>query len=192
MFATIKYQVMKLIGTNSLVSCIKYPLIIYGVCFILSAAWIGGLIVYHLFSGNLNSMISVSEIKYNTTSDSIINFHYPFSKMVLTTHNSTEGIQLALIGILSVCFILWYATRIISQLSNEEIFTIRVINDFKTLSFGLIALGIITLIVDLTMSINKMDFTPPFFYILIGLILSFIKEIFVKGKNLQEQTDLTI
>jgi len=183
---------MKIIGKRSFAYWARYPFLIYAVTFILSSLWVGSLMLYYLLTRDVNSHISEATVTYNNATHALVQFHYPFSGMVLAARNSTEGIVLALLGICSVSFILVYAFRIVNKLSTDRIFTRSVIADFKILSYGLIIFGLVILVTDILLEKNQSDFIPSLFYILIGLILSFIKEIFVHGKQLQEQTDLTI
>ena len=116
--------------------------------------------------------------------------------MCLATENSTEGILLAFIGLASICFLLFYIFKIISNLSKEEIFTTEIIKNLKFLGYGLIVFGTSTLLIDITDGFShhykSYDLSPPFCYVLSGLILIFIKEIFVKARKIQEENDLTI
>lgn len=179
---------MKIIGKNSFLYWAKYPFLIYTIGFVVSSVWICSLIVFHLITGKFNSLITDK----NSNGYNVIQFKYPFSQMVIATENSTEGILLTLLGIGSVCFVLIYAFRIIRHLSGEHIFSTNVVSDFKILSIGLIAFGLIMLLIDLTVERNQFDFTPPLFYVVIGFVLLFVREIFAEGKMLQDQTDLTI
>lgn len=179
---------MKIFEKNSILYWIKYPFLIYTVGFVVSSVWVCSLIVFHLITGNFNSLITKTGINgYN-----LIQFKYLFSQMVLATENSTEGILLTFLGIGSVSFVLIYAYRIILQLAGDHVFSAKVVSDFKILSIGLIAFGIIMLLIDLIIERSTFDFTPPLFYMVIGLVLLFVKEIFARGQVLQDQTDLTI
>lgn len=185
---------MKIIGKNSLLYWLRIPFAVYTVGFIMSCVWIIGLIALYFISGNLNSFTSQSTWANSNTE--IVQFKYPFTKMVMATENTSEGILLAAVGLLSFSFILFFAMKIFNQLSKEEIFTKSIIKDFKLLGFGMIAFGFVTMILDVTDGFNfnkkSFDLTPPFFYILVGFILIFLKEIFVKGQRIQEENDLTI
>ncbi len=183
---------MKIIGKRSLVYWLRFPFLIYVIGFTLSGLWIVSLMIYFLLTGKFGSVINNHRYNFDGQIQNVVQFKYPFSKMVLATENSTQGLLFALVGIISVIFILIYAYKIVNQLSKEIIFSKTIVGDFKILSFGIIFFGIIILLIDLTIESNKFDFTPPFFYILIGFLLLFIKEIFEEGKDLQEQNDLTI
>lgn len=183
---------MKIIGKNSLVYWLKFPFLIYVIGFSLSSLWIVGLVFYFLLTRNFNSVITNYKFDIENHEKDVVQFKYPFSEMVVATENSTEGLLLAMIGLISIIFILIYAYKIVNQLSKEIIFTKTIVENFKILSFGLIFFGVIILLVDIMIERNKFDLTPSFFYILIGLLLLFVKEIFLKGETLQEQTDLTI
>ena len=179
---------MKIIGKNSLLYWAKYPFLIYTVLFVFSSVWICSLIVYYLATGTLNSLIN----KGTANSANIIQFRYPLSEMVLATKNSTEGILLAFFGIVSICFVMIYAYRIIKQLASDAIFTNTIVSDFRIMGTGLIIFGIITPLIDLTIERNTFNYTPSLLYVVTGFILLFVKEIFAQGKTLQDQTDLTI
>ena len=179
---------MKIIGNKSLLFWVKYPFLIYTVGFVVSSVWICSLIAYHLITGRFTSFI----IDKSLNGYAYIQFRYPFTKMVVATENSTEGMLLAFLGVGSVCFMLIYAYRIIRQLSGEHTFTANVVSDFGILSIGLITFGIVMLLIDLIVERNEFDFTPPLFYVVIGFVLLFVREIFAKGKTLQDQSDLTI
>ncbi|WBV50708.1 DUF2975 domain-containing protein [Chryseobacterium gambrini] len=191
---------MKIIGTNSLLYWLRIPFAIYVIGFIMSSLWMTGLIGFYIFSGSENRFIWKSnwEVPNNneTIASEIIQFKYPFSKMCLATENSTEGILLALTGIISFSYILFYALRITLKLSKDNFFTADIVKDLKFAGFGLIIFGFAILLIDVTNGFSKYynsyDLTPPFFYLLFGLILIFIKEIFQKAKNIQEENELTI
>lgn len=191
---------MKIIGTNSLLYWLRIPFAIYVIGFIMSSLWMTGLIGFYIFSGSENRFIWKSnwEVPNNneTIASEIIQFKYPFSKMCLATENSTEGILLALTGIISFSYILFYALRITLKLSKDNFFTADIVKDLKFAGFGLITFGIAILLIDVTNGFSKYynsyDLTPPFFYLLFGMILIFIKEIFQKAKNSQEENELTI
>lgn len=191
---------MKIIGKNSLLYWLRIPFVIYAIGFISISLWIFSLMFYYIFTGTTNSFISKSHWRTpnnnSQINSEIIQFQYPFTKMVLATENTTEGITLAFVGLLSICFILFFVMRIVTKLSKDEIFTKDIIGDLKFLGFGLMIFGVITLIIDFTDgfkgNVTRFDLTPPFFYIIIGLILIFLKEIFAKGYKIQEENDLTI
>lgn len=187
---------MKLLGKNSLLYWLKYPFGIYAIGFTLISIWILILMGIYSITDKTNQFISIDEWKsenYNgQKSSEMIQFHYPFSKMVLATENSTEGILLAFMGLFSVCFILIIVLKIIIELSQDNFFTHKAVQNFKILGFGLLSFGIIHLIIDLLTSSYNFDLTPPFLFIITGFIFIFLKEIFVKGRKMQEENDLTI
>ena len=179
---------MKIIGKNSLLYWLRIPFAIYVVGFILSSLWIFGLMFYHAFTQNYNSFItnrSIEHFKYDDDDKvektlNLIEFKYPFTKMCVATENTAEGIVMAFLGLLSFSFILFFALKIVLKLSNDQIFSAKIVRDFKFLGYGLICFGIIHIIVDLVTSVNRFDISSPFFYILTGLVLIFLKEIFYK------------
>ena len=186
---------MRLLGKNSLVYWLKYPFAIYTFGFTLMSIWI--LILMGTFSvtAKTNRFVSIDNWQGNNnyqTKTEIVQFHYPFSKMVLATENSTEGILLAFIGLASISFILIIVLKIIIELSRDNFFTEKAVENFKTLGYGLLSFGVIHLAIDLFIESKKFDLTPPFFLIVTGLIFIFLKEIFSKGKKMQEENDLTI
>jgi len=187
---------MKLLGKNSLLYWLKYPFGIYAIGFTLISTWILILMGIYLVKNQTNQFVSIDNWEsknYNDQKNSeIVQFHYPFSKMVLATENSTEGILLAFMGLFAVCFILVIVLKIIIELSKDNFFTQKAVQNFKTLGFGLLFFGIIHLIIDLITSSYSFDFTPPFLFIITGFIFIFLKEIFAKGKKMQEENDLTI
>jgi hypothetical protein len=187
---------MKLLGKNSLLYWLRYPFGIYTFGFTLMSIWILALMAIYSVSAKTNQFISTGhwKIKNNNhqKSSETIQFHYPFSKMVLETENSTEGILLAFMGLLSVCFILIIVSKIIIELSQDNFFTDKAVQNFKILGFGLLAFGIIHLTIDLLTSSYNFDLMPPFLFIITGFIFIFLKEIFAKGKEMQEENDLTI
>ncbi len=187
---------MKLLGKNSLLYWLKYPFGIYAVGFTLISIWILILMGVYLATDTTNQFVSIdhweSENNNGQKSSEIVQFHYPFSKMVLATENSTEGILLAFLGLFSLSFILIIVLKIIIELSQDNFFTHKAVQNFKTLGFGLLFFGIIHLIIDLLTSSNSFDLTPPSLFIITGLIFIFLKEIFAKGKEIQEENNLTI
>mgnify|MGYP000355485655 CR=1 FL=1 len=91
----------------------------------------------------------------------------------------------------------WLSLDQMADLFDRNKSTIsRHIKNLKFLGYGLIVFGISTLLIDITDGFShhykSYDLTPPFFYVLSGLILIFIKEIFVKARKIQEENDLTI
>ncbi|WP_057937480.1 DUF2975 domain-containing protein [Algoriphagus resistens] len=179
---------MRIIGKNSILYWSKYPFLVCTIGFMASSAWICGLIVLQLITGKFHSLVTVE----NINEYKIIQFKYPFSQMVFTAENSTEGILLAFWGLISVSFVLLYSLRIIRQFANDHIFSSKVVTDFKTLSMGFIIFASVILFIDLTVERSNYDFTLPLWYMLAGFVLLFIKEIVDQGKILQDQTDLTI
>ena len=187
---------MKLLGKNSLLYWLKYPFGIYTFGFALISIWILILMGAYLITDTTNQFVSInhweSENNNGQKSSEIVQFHYPFSKMVLATENSTEGILLAFLGLFSLCFILIIVLKIIIELSKDNFFTYKAVQNFKILGFGLLFFGIIHLIIDLITSSYSFDFTPPFLFIITGFIFIFLKEIFAKGTKMQQENDLTI
>ena len=187
---------MKLLGKNSLLYWIKYPFGIYTIGFTLMSIWILILMSIYAITNTTNQFTTIdnwkSENNNQQTSSEIIQFQYPFSKMVLATENSVEGISLAFLGLVSLCFILIIVLKIIIELSKDDFFTNKAVENFKILGFGLIFFGIVHLTIDLLTSSQRFDLTPPFFFIITGFIFIFLKEIFSKGKKMQEENDLTI
>ena len=187
---------MKLLGKNSLLYWLKYPFGIYAVGFTLMSIWILGLISVYAFTNSTNQFTSIDHWKTENhnqqTNSEIVQFHYPFTKMVLATENSVEGISLAFLGLASLSFILIIVFKILNELSKDNFFTENAVKNFKILGFGLIAFGTIHLAIDLFTSSQRFDLTPPLIFIITGLIFIFLKEIFAKGKKIQEENDLTI
>lgn len=187
---------MKIIGKNSLLYWLKYPFGIYTLGFTLVSIWIFSLMAIYSITNKTNQFTSISHWQSENNNHQknleIIQFHYPFSKMVLATENSTEGILLAFMGLLSVCFILVIVLKIINELSKDNFFTDKAVQNFKILGFGLLFFGIIHLLIDLVNSPHNFDLTPPFFFVITGLIFIFLKEIFARGKKMQEENELTI
>ncbi len=187
---------MKLLGKNSLLYWLRYPFGIYTLGFTLMSAWILVLMAVYSVTDKTNRFISVGHLKIENHShqknSETVQFHYPFSKMVLETENSAEGILLAFMGLLSICFILIIVSKIIIELSQDNFFTDKAVQNFKILGFGLLIFGVIHLTIDLLTSSYIFDLTPPFLFIITGFIFIFLKEIFAKGKKMQEENDLTI
>jgi len=181
---------MKIIGKNSILYWLRIPFLIYSVCFILISVWIFILIGTYFITNETNQFITKSYLEHSDTKS--IQFHYPFLKMVLSTEDSIDGIGIAFLGLLSICFILYMAVKIISLLSKEDIFTRDAIKYLGLLGYGMLSFGILQLIFDILVTPQKYDFTPPFFFALIGVVLLLIKEIFAKGKTIQEENELTI
>ncbi len=187
---------MKLLGKNSLLYWLRYPFGIYTFGFTLISIWILALIAVYSITDKTNRFISINHWKIENNNhqknSEIIQFHYPFSKMVLETENSAEGILLAFMGLLSICFILIIISKIIIELSQDNFLTDKAVQNFKVLGFGLLTFGIIHLTINLLTSSYTFDLTPPFLFIITGFIFIFLKEIFAKGKEMQEENDLTI
>lgn len=187
---------MKLLGKNSILYWIKYPFGIYAIGFTLMSIWILSLIIIYTFTSSINQFTSIDHWKNENHNEQlnseIVQFHYPFTKMVLATENSVQGISLAFLGLVSLSFILIVVFKILNELSKDNFFTETAVNSFRVLGFGLLFFGIIHLAIDLLTSSLKFDLTPPFLFILTGLIFIFLKEIFAKGKKMQEENDLTI
>lgn len=187
---------MKITGKNSLLYWVKYPFGIYTIGFTLMSFWILTLIVNYIITSNTGKFISINRLQENhghlQSTNEIVQFHYPFTKMVLATENSSEGIILAFVGIISVCFILITVSLIINELSKDSFFTHKAVFNLKILGFGLIFFGAVHLAIDLVTSSHSFDGTPPLLFIVTGFIFIFLKEIFAKGKKIQEENDLTI
>lgn len=187
---------MKLLGKNSLLYWLKYPFGIYTFGFAIVSMWIFILMAIYSVTDNTNQFISIDNWQSDNNNHKkkleIVQFHYPFSKMVLATENSVEGISLAFVGLLSVCFILLIVFKIITELSKDNFFTDKAVQSFKFLGFGLLSFGIIHILIDLLNSPYNFDSTPPLLYIITGLIFIFLKEIFAKGQKMQEENELTI
>ena len=117
---------MKIIGKNSLIYWIRFPFLIFVLGFVLMSSWIFILMINFIITKSTNQFTTKSSWnllnKNQQTNSEIIQFHYPISKMVLATENSTEGICLAFIGLFSFCFILLFALKLIFKLSKDIIF----------------------------------------------------------------------
>lgn len=186
---------MKIIGRNSLIYWLRIPFAIYTIGFSVITIWILSLIILYSFSSKTNRFISFSnwQESYNKTEKhEIIQFHYPFTKMVLATEKSAEGMMLAFLGLFSICFILITILKLISELSKDDFFTGIAVRYLKILGIGLIIFGIIHIAVDFSTSSKSVDLTLPFIFIISGLLFIFLKEIFAKGRKIQEENDLTI
>lgn len=187
---------MKIIGKNSLLYWIKYPFGIYTIGFTLISFWILTLIANYMITGNTGKYISIDQWQkindLQQNNNETVQFHHPFTKMVLSTKNSTEGVTLAFIGIIAACYILITVLAIVNELSKDNFFTSKAVFYLKILGFGLIFFGGIHLAIDLVTSLQSFDLTPPFFFIITGFIFIFLKEIFAKGKKIQEENELTI
>lgn len=187
---------MKLLGKNSLLYWLKYPFGIYTLGFTLISIWILGLMSVYAFTNSTNQFISLDKWTDGNHNEQIksemVQFHYPFTKMVLATENSVGGVSLAFLGLASLCFILIIVFKILNELSKDNFFTENAVKNFKILGFGLIIFGSIHFAIDLLTSSQRFDFTPPFLFIITGLIFIFLKEIFAKGRKIQEENDLTI
>lgn len=191
---------MKIIGRKSLLYWLRFPFAIYVVGFILSSVWIISLCIYYLFTKDLNKYITIENvngIKYDYYKKvpiivEKINFHYPFSGMAVQTDNSILNIIMAVIGLLSVIFILLSILYFIINITQEIIFTSKTINSLNILGYGLIFLGIVHIIIEYLDKTHHYGIGTPFLGIIIGIIILMIKEVFVKGKKIQEENDLTI
>lgn len=181
---------MKIIGKNSLLYWLRVPFLIYVAGFLLLSMWIFGLMIIYAITKKTNQFIT--ESTWNNSETEIVQFHYPFSKMVLATENSLNGIGIAFLGLLSICFILFVALKLVFNFSKDDFFTSEAIKYFNLIGYGMIAFGIVQLAFDLITSYEKFDLTPPFFLALIGVVFLLIKEVFRKGKNIQDEIDLTI
>lgn len=191
---------MKLIGKNSLLYWLRIPFAIYTLGFILSSVWIVSLALYHIITGEKNQYITnsiVEKFKYDDEDNfeksvELINFKYPFSQMVMQTENNTLSIIMAIVGILSVCFILSGILYFVHNLSKETIFNKKTVHSLNILGLGLILLGLIHIIVEYIDKSHHYGVETPLLAILVGFIILLIKEIFVKGQRIQEENDLTI
>ncbi|PUB33489.1 Protein of unknown function (DUF2975) [Elizabethkingia sp. YR214] len=181
---------MKIIGKNSILYWLRIPFLIYSAGFILMSIWIFILIGTYSITDKTNQFISKSYLE-NSDIESV-KFHYPLLKMTLSTEDSFEGIGIAFLGLLSICFILYMAIQIVNQLSKDNIFVGNAVKYLKILGYGTLVFGVLQLVFDITVTPKKYDFTSPFFLTLTGTVLLLIKEIFVKGKSIQEENDLTI
>lgn len=181
---------MKIIGKNSLIYWLRIPISIYVFGFLIVSAWIISLMAYYSITQETNQFISIQ--KWGENNKEYLQFHYPFTKMVLATSNTLEGIGVSFLGLVTICFILFYSLKIIFEISKEKIFSSTIIKYFNYLGFGLIILGGVMLLFDLITSINKIDLTPSILFLIIGLVLLLIKSIIIEGKNIQDENDLTI
>ncbi|AQX04059.1 hypothetical protein BAX97_13120 [Elizabethkingia meningoseptica] len=187
---------MKITGKNSLLYWLRIPFLIYSFGFILINLWILILMGIYSVTNKTNQFISKSTWKPASIASEEkteqVQFHYPLSKMILTTEDSFEGIGIAFLGLLSICFILYMAVKIVNQLSKDNFFTGDAVKFLNLLGYGMLSFGIIQLMFDIIVTPQSFDFTPPFFTALIGIVLLMIKEIFIKGKSIQEENELTI
>lgn len=185
---------MKIIGKRSLLWWARYPFGIYTIGFSITSIWILGLMLIYFFTHQTNRFISPAsgQNEGNGLSSGNIRFHYPFTQMTLNTENSPEGLILAFLGLLSISFILIVALKIIIELSQDNFFTAKAVRNFKILGFGLVSLGIIHLLIDLVVSPQQYNPAQPLVFIVTGFILILMKEIFVKGKAIQDENDLVI
>nr|WP_314495433.1 DUF2975 domain-containing protein [uncultured Chryseobacterium sp.] len=181
---------MNITGKNSLLYWIKYPFGIYTVGFSILSLWILLLMIIYTITGAQNRYISFNHNQ--SGKNDMIQFHYPFSTMVLSAENSLEGISLAFVGLISVCFILIIVFKISIELSKDQFFTDKAVRNFKILGFGLLCFGTIHFIIDLSTSSENFNLNPPLLFIITGCLFIFLKEIFAKGKMMQEENDLTI
>ena len=185
---------MKITGNKSLLWWIRYPLGIYIAGFGAASLWILGLLVFYFFTGETNRFIS-SGAAENAAHGNIhhtVQFQYPFSSMVLNTEDSAKGILLAFLGVVSINFILITVFRIILELSRDHFFTGKAVRNFKILGFGLLSFGITHTLINLLISPQQPDLAEPFIFIITGFIFILLKEIFLKGKNMQDESDLVI
>lgn len=180
---------MKIIGKNSIIYWLRIPFSIYIILFLTSSLWMFVLMGIYVISGP-NQFIS--EATWNNSDVKIVQFHYPYSKMVLATENSVEGLGIAFLGLASICFVLFASLKLVYQFSRDNIFTGSALKYLSILGFGMIIFGILQLSFDLVVKPNSFDLTPPFFLVLIGIVILIIKEIFAKGKILQDENELTI
>ncbi len=191
---------MKIIGKNSLLYWLRIPFLIYFIGFTLSSIWIIGLCIYYLITKNLTKYISiekVEEFKYDyfkkmPTIIEKINFHYPFSQMVVQTDNNTLNILMSVLGLLSVCFILYSILNFITSVTQELIFTPRTVKSLNVFGYGLIIIGLLHILVEYLDKNHHYGIGTPFLAIIIGLVILMIKEVFLRGKKIQEENDLTI
>ncbi|RZJ49017.1 MAG: DUF2975 domain-containing protein [Chryseobacterium sp.] len=84
------------------------------------------------------------------------------------------------------------AFRIINELSKDNFFTENAVKNLKILGFGMLFFGSVHLVIDIFTSPQSFDTTPPLLFIITGLIFIFLKEIFAKGRKMQEENELTI
>ncbi len=185
---------MKITGKKSLLWWIRYPFGIYTAGFSAASLWTLGLLATYFFTNKVNRFISLETLQnsHHSKAYESVRFHYPYSKMVLSTENSTEGLLLAFFGLLSINFILIVVLKISIELSRDNFFTGKAVQNFKILGFGLLSFGIIHLLIDFLISSQQFDFTQPFIFIITGLIFMLMKEIFLKGKEIQDENDLAI
>lgn len=185
---------MKIIGKRSLLWWARYPFGIYSIGFNMASVWALGLMLIYFFTHQTNRFISLSsgQGEGDSLSSGIIRFHYPFTQTTVNTENSPEGLFLAFLGILSINFILITTLKIITELSRDNFFTARAVQNFKSLGFGLLSLGIIHILIDLLISPQQFNPAQPSVFIIAGFILILMKEIFTKGKALQDENDLVI
>lgn len=187
-------KIMKITGNKSLLWWIRYPFGIYTAGFGAASLWILGLLALYFFTGETNRFISSGAME-NPADRNIqhaVQFHYPFGSMVLNTENSTKGILLAFLGVVSINFILIAVFRIILELSRDNFFTGKAVRNCKILGFGLLSFGIIHTLINLLISPQQPDLAGPFIFIVTGFIFILLKEIFLKGKNMQDESDLVI
>lgn len=185
---------MKITGKKSLLWWMRYPFGIYTAGFGAASLWIAGLLVLYLLTGETNRFISSGAVE-NAAHGNIhhmVQFQYPFGSMVLNTENSTKGILLAFLGVVSINFILVAVFRIMLELSRDHFFTGKAVRNFKILGFGLLSFGIIHTLINLLISPQQPDLTEPLIFIVTGFIFILMKEIFLKGKRMQDESDLVI
>lgn len=95
---------MNITGKNSLLYWIRYPFGMYAARFSVLSIWILLLMIIFTITGVQNCYIFFNQDQ--SGKNDMIQFHYPFSTMVLSAEESLEGISLAFVGLISVCFIL--------------------------------------------------------------------------------------
>lgn len=186
---------MKIIGKKSLLYWLRIPFSIYVYGFLSLSFWLFCLMLYYLLTKETNEFISLSQwenFRDLTDNNEVIQFHYPFTKMVLAAENSIEGIVIAFLGLGTICFILFISLQLVNQFSKESIFTSETIKNLNILGFGMLFIGVFYLFFDLMITPNKFDLTPPFFLSIIGIVILLVKEILARGKKIQEENDLTI
>lgn len=174
---------MKIVGKNSLIFWLKYPFAAFIAIFIAGALWILPLMMKYVFTAEQNRFTSVEDLT--------VNFHYPFTTMVLSTENSLKGLLLAFSGIVGVCFILIISLNIICALSKENFFTQDAVRNLKILGFGLLLFGVSDVIINLIFP-HHFNISSSVLYIISGFIFIFLKEIFAEGKKKQDENELTI
>ncbi|MDQ1097760.1 MULTISPECIES: DUF2975 domain-containing protein [Chryseobacterium] len=182
---------MKITGKKSLLWWLRYPFGVYIVIFAIASLWILSLIILYFFTEETNRFISLESLK-NPGSSIAVQFHYPFTSMALTTKNTYQSLLLAFLGLISINFILLTTFRIILELSQDNFFTDKAIKNFKILGFGLLAFGVIQGFINILISPQQPDLIQPFVFLITGFSLILMKEVFLKGKKMQDESDLVI